>query len=95
MTTLIAVVCCMTLLAFLWGTWVDNDIVTGIIMALVAALIGGLVILLTWADNAEQARMRALMDECMADGKQHYECVALFQHRDSTTVVPVPVVIGR
>ncbi len=62
-----------------------------ILFGVLTLAIGGLIYLGMQSDK----HMARLMDQCMADGKKEYECYAMLHHEDKTTVVPVPVVIGR
>lgn len=64
-------------------TWVF-----GIILAV---LIGGVVV----ACNADEEHRKKFMADCMQDHKQ-YECDALWRAgEDHTTVMPVPIYVGK
>lgn len=43
-------------------------------------------------EKHEAARMAALMQQCLEDGKKEYECVAMLRS-GKTQVVPVPIVV--
>lgn len=44
-------------------------------------------------DNEVAAR---LMQQCLDDGHKEYECVSMLRSNEAqTTVIPVPIVIGR
>ncbi len=54
-----------------------------------------IVILIWWVVVAEGKREQAFMADCMQERKA-YECAAMWRAGEShTTVVPMPVVVGR
>lgn len=73
---------------FIVGLITAEDVFLG--AGIVTAIVSG-IILLICAGIADSRNNTRLMSQCMASGKQEFECVAMLKRND--TVIPIPIII--
>lgn len=68
--------------------WIYDNIVK-LFIALISVVLVGMFISVKDAQEDHDK----LIVECMADGKKHYECEAMFASHKSAVPVPMPVIV--